>query len=60
MGVGAGAAHWSAYAEESLHLKLLSPDPFEGLVVDKGVDAGNASRQLVALGAAIAGMEATT
>ena len=60
MGIGAGAAHWSAYAEESLHLKLLSPDPFEGLVVDKGVDAGNASRQLVALGAAIAGMEATT
>ena len=60
MGIGAGAAHWSAYAEESLHLKLLSPDPFEGLVVDKGVDSGNASRQLVALGAAIAGMEATT
>ena len=60
MGIEAGTAHWSTYAEESLHLRLISPNPFDGLVIDKGVDAGNASRQLVALGAAIAGMEATT
>ena len=59
MGVGAGASHWSTYAEESLHLKLVSPNPFDGLVLDKGVDASNATRHLVALGAAIAGMEAT-
>ena len=59
MGAGAGTSHWSTYAEESLHIKLISPDPFEGLVLDKGVDMSNASRYLVALGAAIAGMEAT-
>ena len=59
MGVGAGASHWSTYAEESLRLKLVSPNPFDGLVLDKGVDPSNATRQLVALGAAIAGMEAT-
>ena len=59
MGAGAGASHWSTYAEESLHLKLISPNPFDGLVLDKGVDPGNATRHLVALGAAIAGMEAT-
>lgn len=59
MGAGAGTSHWSTYAEESLHLKLIAPSPFDGLVLDKGVDAGNASRHLVALGAAIAGMEAT-
>ncbi len=59
MGVGAGASHWSTYAEESLRLKLVSPNPFDGLVLDKGVDPSNATRHLVALGAAIAGMEAT-
>jgi hypothetical protein len=57
MGVGAGTSHWSTYAEESLHLKLISPNPFEGLELEKGVDSGDASRHLVALGAAIAGAE---
>ena len=59
MGAGAGTSHWSMYAEESLHLKIISPDPFEGLVLGKGIDASNSSRHLIALGAAIAGMEAT-
>ena len=57
MGVDAGASHWSRYAEESLRLRLVSPNPFDGLALDKGVDAGDASRHLVALGAAIAGAE---
>ena len=57
MGVDAGASHWSRYAEESLHLRLVSPNPFDGLALDKGVDAGDASRHLIALGAAIAGAE---
>ena len=59
MGVGAGTSHWSTYAEESLHLKLISPNPFDGLELEKGVDSGDASRHLVALGAAIAGAEVT-
>ena len=59
MGVDAGAAIWSTLAEESLHLKLIAPDPFNGLVIGKGVDASKASRYLVALGAAIAGAEVT-
>ena len=59
MGVSAGTSHWSTYAEESLHLKLVSPNPFDGLEIDKGVDAADASRHLVALGAAIAGAEVT-
>ncbi|MBR1922082.1 MAG: hypothetical protein IJ829_08840 [Kiritimatiellae bacterium] len=59
MGLDAGSAHWSAYAEESLRLKLISPDPFDGLVRGKGADAPGTSRHLVALGAAIAGSEAT-
>ena len=59
MGVDAGAAVWSTYAEETLHLKLISPDPFNGLTLDKGVDANKSSRYLVALGAAIAGAEVT-
>ncbi len=57
MGLGSGAAHWLDYAERSLHVRLVSPDPFEGLAVDKGVEAGDTSRLLVALGAAIAGAE---
>lgn len=59
MGVGAGTSHWSTYAEESLRLKLISPNPFDGLELEKGVDSGDASRHLVALGAAIAGAEVT-
>ena len=59
MGVDAGTSHWSRYAEESLHLALVSPNPFDGLVLDKGVDADSASRHLIALGAAIAGAEVT-
>jgi Tfp pilus assembly PilM family ATPase len=59
MGVDAGASHWSRYAEESLHLRLVSPNPFDGLALDKGVDADSASRHLIALGAAIAGAEVT-
>lgn len=59
MGLGAGSAHWSAYTEEALHLRLVAPDPFEGLVKDKGVDVPDAEPYLVALGAAIAGTEAT-
>ena len=57
MGLGAGASHWSAYAEESLRLRLVAPDPFEGLAAEKGVDASGGSKYLVALGAAIAGAE---
>lgn len=57
MGMGPGAAHWSTYAEESLKLKLIAPDAFDGLVVDKGVKVSGSSNFLVALGAAIAGAE---
>ena len=56
-GLGAGAAHWSAYAEEALRLRLVAPHPFDGLVVDKGVKTEDASGYLVALGAALAGAE---
>ena len=59
MGLGAAATHWSAYVKETLHLRLISPDPFEGLVKDKGVDVPDSEPYLVALGAAIAGTEAT-
>ena len=59
MGLGAAATHWSSYVEETLHLRLVSPDPFEGLVKDKGVDVPDSEPYLVALGAAIAGTEAT-
>ena len=57
MGLDAGAALWSTYAEEALRLKLIAPDPFDGLVVDKGVETADAPGYLVALGAAIAGAE---
>ena len=57
MGLGAGAAHWATYAEESLHLRLVSPNPFEGLVRDRRVEVDGAEGYLVALGAAIAGAE---
>ena len=53
------AAHWSSYTEETLHLRLVAPDPFEGLVKDKGVDVPDSAPYLIALGAAIAGTEAT-
>jgi hypothetical protein len=59
MGLDAGAAHWSTYAEEALRLRLVAPDPFDGLVVGKGVESDRASGYLVALGAAIAGAEAS-
>ena len=59
MGLSAGAAHWSSYTEETLHLRLVAPDPFEGLVKDKGVDVPDSAPYLIALGAAIAGTEAT-
>jgi Tfp pilus assembly PilM family ATPase len=57
MGMGPGASYLSAYAEESLKLKLVSPDTFNGLVIDKGVKVADSPSYLVALGAAIAGAE---
>ncbi len=57
MGLGAGAAHWSAFTEDALRLKLVAPDPYDGLVIDKGVNKDSAGESLVALGAAIAGAE---
>lgn len=59
MGLGAGANHWSTLSEEALHLRLLAPQPFDGLVVEKDVSVPDANDYLVALGAAIAGTEAT-
>jgi len=60
LGLGAGTEHWSALAEESLHLRLIAPDPFDGLVVDKNVKTDGADGHLVALGAAIAGAEVSS
>ena len=57
MGLDAGAALWSTYAEEALRLKLIAPNPYDGLIVDKGVETADATGYLVALGAAIAGAE---
>jgi hypothetical protein len=57
MGLGAGVSHWSAFAEDLLRLRLVAPDVFEGLAIDKGVDASGGAKYLVALGAAIAGAE---
>ncbi len=60
IGLGAGAEHWSAFAEDALRLKLIAPDPFDGLVIDKNVKADCAADYLVALGAAIAGAEVSS
>jgi hypothetical protein len=57
MGLGAGVSHWSAFAEDLLRLRLVAPGVFEGLAIDKGVDASGGAKYLVALGAAIAGAE---
>lgn len=61
MGVPAGAAYWRALAEARAHLALVSPAPFDGLVLDEKaaaggapVDGGAAHVFLGALGAALA------
>lgn len=61
MGVPAGAAYWRALAESRAHLALVSPAPFDGLVLDEKsavggapVAGGAAHAFLGALGAALA------
>ena len=57
MGLTAGAAQWKKLAEETLRLNFVSPDPFEGLTVEKGVEVKNRNSFLIALGAALAASE---
>lgn len=57
IGLPAGAQHWSVYAEEFLKIKLIAPNPLDGLEIDKGVDVKNPNGFLVAIGAALAAAE---
>ena len=60
LGLPAGAVQWRRFAEDTLKLRVESPGPFEGLVLDKGVEAARPHACLTALGAALAALEATT
>ncbi len=57
LGLPHGVGHWQHMAEETLKVRFVAPQPFEGLKIDKGVDATNGHSQLGALGAAIAASE---
>ena len=59
-GLPAGASHWTKLAEEALKITLVPADPFDGIVVDKGVVVSNPCDYLVALGAALAASEVET
>lgn len=69
LGLPAGERYWSAIAEDRLHLKLVAPNPFDGLVhADKlftgegaALEGADANAFLGAVGAALAtlGEEAT-
>ena len=58
LGLPCGAVHWKRYAEETLHIQLVAPGPFEGLVVDKDAETAAPHVFLTALGAALAAAEA--
>lgn len=60
VGLPFGAEHWARYAEESIHAQLIPVLPFDGLVVDKGIETKAPHEFLVALGAALAAAEAET
>lgn len=60
LGLPYGVGHWQHLAEEALKVKFIAPKPFDGMKIDKGVDATNGHIQLVALGAAIAAAEVET
>ena len=57
LGLPYGANQWCHMAEESIKMRLIPAQPFDGIAVDKGVDTASAHLYLVALGAAIAAME---
>lgn len=57
MGFSLGATHWCTYAKETLNLEMVTPNPFEGLPLLKGVEAKDPNAYLVALGAALAAAE---
>lgn len=57
MGVDHGIKHWRAYAEESLKVQFVAPDPFDGMALGKGVSPGRPYDFLVAIGAAVAAAE---
>lgn len=56
-GLPCGAEHWRHYAEETLKLQLVAPDPFDGIQLAKGVEPVDPHAHLVALGAALAAAE---
>ena len=57
LGLPYGANHWCHIAEESIKMRLIPAQPFDGFATAKGVDASSAHLYLVALGAAIAATE---
>lgn len=62
LGLSAGERYWNAIAEERLHLKLVAPNPFDGLVATEktfvgegaATEGAGAAPFLGALGAALA------
>ena len=60
LGLPFGAMHWRHMAEESIKMHLIHAQPFDGFKMDKGADASESHRYMIALGAAIAAAEVVT
>ena len=57
LGMPKGVEHWRHSAEETLKLQIIAPAPFDGILIDKGVNITQPTDFLVALGAALAASE---
>ena len=57
LGMPKGVEHWRHSAEETLKLQIVAPAPFDGILIDKGVNITEPTDFLVALGAALAASE---
>ena len=60
LGLPFGAMHWRHMAEESIKMHLVHAHPFDGIKADKGVEAPEGHRHMIALGAALAAAEVSS